>query len=89
MVWRRESGGHTPSLLARDPFVGCQELVLQLPDKYSMDASSTCFKGLIIYHLHLILIDINQIKKVKDSYEIRIYLFKIIGFLICVRIVSI
>ena len=89
MAWRRESGIHAPSLLARDPFVGCQDLAPQLPDKYSMDASCTYFKGLIIYHLYLILIGINQIKKVEDSYEIRIYLFKIIEFLLCVRIVPI
>ena len=48
MAWRKESGGHAPSLLARDPFMGRQELAPQLLDKYSMDASCTCFKGLIV-----------------------------------------
>ena len=69
--------------------MGRQELAPQLPDIYSHDASCTCLKGLINYHLYLILFDINQIKKIEDSYEIRIYLFKIIRFLICVRTVSI
>ena len=65
--------------------MGCQELMPQLSDIYSHDVSCTCLKELINYHLYLILFDINQIKKVEDSYEIRIYLFKLIGFLICVR----
>ena len=70
------------------PFVGRQELVPQLPDVYSHDASYTCLKGLVNYHLYLILFGKNHIKKIEDSYEIRIYLFKIIGF-VCVRAVSI
>ena len=61
MTWRRESEVHTPSLLARDPFVGRQELAPQPPDMYSMDACCTYLKGLINYHLFLILFDINQI----------------------------
>ena len=89
MVWRRESGGHTLTLLARDPFVGRQELVPQLPDMYSYSSSCTCLKKLIIYYLYLVLIGINQIEKVEDSYEIRINLFKINGFLFCIRIVPI
>ena len=85
-----ERVGSTSHLfLARDPFVGRQELTPQLPDIYSHDASCICLKRLVNYHLYLILFDINQIKKVEDSYEIKIYLFKIIGFLIYVRTVSI
>ena len=75
--WREgERVGSMPHLfLARDPFVGCQELAPQLPNIYSHDASCTCLKGLINYHFYLILFSINQIKKIENSYEIRIYLF--------------
>ena len=59
MVWRRESGVHAPSLLARDPFEGCQELAPQPPDMYSMDAHCIYLKGLINYHVYLILFGIN------------------------------
>ena len=34
MAWRRESGVYAPSLLAGDPFGGCQELAPQPPDMY-------------------------------------------------------
>ena len=80
---------HAPSHMTRNPYVGCQELALQLPDLYSMGCLLYLPKGLIIYQLYLILIEINQIKKIEDSYEIRIYHFKITGFLYCVRIVPI
>ena len=62
MTWRRESGVHAPSLLAReDPFVGRKKLALQPPDMYSMDACCTYLKRLINYYLYLILFSINQI----------------------------
>ena len=77
LAWRRERGT-TPPLICHEIPRGRQH---KLPDLYSMGCPLYLLKEANYIPIISSFTEKNQIKKVEDSYEIKIYFFKIIGFL--------